>query len=157
MEPVDSDRLKSIFLRAAEVEGPEREGVLAAECGDDAALRARVEGLLAHHDETGSMEILPKVMEGGYAPSLATGRLVSKRFRIRRFIGKGGMGEVYEASDEELGGVVALKIILPGLIENEEMLARFKREVCPGWSPTVILAVFFLGGGWGGGGWSCCT
>jgi serine/threonine-protein kinase len=129
MEPVGSDRLKSIFLRAAEVEGPEREGVLAAECGDDAALRARVEGLLAHHDETGSMEILPKVMEGGYAPSLATGRLVSKRFRIRRFIGKGGMGEVYEASDEELGGVVALKIILPGLIENEEMLARFKREV----------------------------
>jgi tetratricopeptide (TPR) repeat protein len=39
------------------------------------------------------------------------------------------MGEVYEASDEELGGVLALKIILPGLIENEEMLARFKREV----------------------------
>ena len=129
MEPVGSDRLKSIFLRAAEVEGPEREGVLAAECGEDAALRARVEGLLAHHDETGSMEILPKVMAGGYAPSLATGRLVSKRFRIRRFIGKGGMGEVYEASDEELGGVLALKIILPGLIENEEMLARFKREV----------------------------
>ena len=129
MEPVGSDRLKSIFLRAAEVEGPEREGVLAAECGEDAALRARVEGLLAHHDETGSMEILPKVMAGGYAPSLATGRLVSKRFRIRRFIGKGGLGEVYEASDEELGGVLALKIILPGLIENEEMLARFKREV----------------------------
>ena len=129
MEPVGSDRLKSIFLRAAEVEGPEREGVLAAECGENGQLRARVEELLAHHDETGSMEILPKVAAAGYAPSLAMGRLVSMRFRIRRFSGKGGMGEVYEASDEELGGVVALKIILPGLIENEEMMARFKREV----------------------------
>jgi len=129
MDPVQSERLKSIFFRAAELAGPEREAALTSDCAGDLKLRRSVEELLAQHDETGSMEILPREAPHAHTPTLVTGRLISKRFRILRFIGKGGMGEVYEASDEELGGQLALKMILPGLIQNEEMLARFRREV----------------------------
>lgn len=128
MGPVRSERLKSIFLRAAEADGAEREAVLREECGEDVGLRRRVEELLAHNDEPESMDILPAAKDMEAPTTLTVGRLVTKRFRVQRFVGRGGMGEVYEVSDEELGGALALKILLPGLIEDEEMVARFRRE-----------------------------
>ena len=59
----------------------------------------------------------------------ADGELVCERFRIVRFIGGGGMGQVYEAQDLELGEPVALKAIRPEFAWNEEALARFRREI----------------------------
>jgi hypothetical protein len=53
----------------------------------------------------------------------------SCRHRIARFIGRGGMGEVYEAEDLELGGRVALKTIRPGLLQDGHAVARFRREI----------------------------
>jgi hypothetical protein len=47
------------------------------------------------------------------------------RFRLVRFLGRGGMGVVYEAFDELNGVPVALKL-LP--IVNPDLLLRFKRE-----------------------------
>ncbi|MGI6400708.1 MAG: serine/threonine protein kinase [Thermoguttaceae bacterium] len=51
-----------------------------------------------------------------------------KNFKILREIGHGGMGVVYEAWDETLERMVALKVmkIFPG--EKEETLLRFQRE-----------------------------
>ena len=49
-------------------------------------------------------------------------------YRVRRRIGGGGMGVVYEAEDEALGRAVALKVIAPHLAEDEEFRARFTRE-----------------------------
>lgn len=129
MEPLRSERVKSIFLRVAELSAPERKAALDAACAGDQELQRRVEQLLAHNDVTGTMDILPAASGGTASPVLAAGQLVSGRFRIDRRIGKGGMGEVYEARDEELRGRLALKIIRPGLAYDEEMLNRFRREV----------------------------
>ena len=41
-----------------------------------------------------------------------TGDVVAFRFRIVRYLAKGGMGELYEAEDLELHERVALKTIL---------------------------------------------
>jgi eukaryotic-like serine/threonine-protein kinase len=57
------------------------------------------------------------------------GEYVGARFRIVRFIAKGGMGEVYEAEDLQLGERVALKTILPEVAGQPELMARFKQEI----------------------------
>src|SRR5688572_14871428 len=62
-------------------------------------------------------------------PAFAVGELVASRFRIVRFIAAGGMGEVYEAEDEELHDRVALKTIRPEIARDEQALKRFRREV----------------------------
>lgn len=57
------------------------------------------------------------------------GELVAERYRIRRFIARGGMGEVYEAEDLELGSAVALKTIQPRDADQDLAIERFKREI----------------------------
>lgn len=63
------------------------------------------------------------------APALADGALVAGRWRIVRFLARGGMGEVYEAEDGELRERVALKTIHPTVSSQPASLERFKREV----------------------------
>src|SRR5579871_5187520 len=65
----------------------------------------------------------------GDQPVFATGELVAGRYRILRFISRGGMGEVYEADDLELREHVALKTVLPAVASDPEMIARFKLEI----------------------------
>jgi serine/threonine protein kinase/tetratricopeptide (TPR) repeat protein len=57
------------------------------------------------------------------------GALVAERFRIVRFLGRGGVGEVYEAEDQELGGRVALKTLRRDIVPEPHALDRFRREV----------------------------
>lgn len=60
---------------------------------------------------------------------LEEGEQFDGRYRIRREIGSGGMGHVYAAFDEELRETVAIKIIRPDLVDDDELVERFKREV----------------------------
>jgi serine/threonine protein kinase len=50
------------------------------------------------------------------------------RFQIEAEVGHGGMGVVYRAFDPTLGRRVAIKLIAPHLAEDEQALARFRRE-----------------------------
>jgi len=63
------------------------------------------------------------------AHSLVVGQIVAGRFRILRFINRGGMGEVFEVWDSELGDRVALKTIRPDISSFPSAIDRFKREV----------------------------
>ena len=49
-------------------------------------------------------------------------------FKVLRLAGKGGMGEVYLARDSRLGRKVALKVIHPDVLTNEEVRQRFISE-----------------------------
>ncbi len=63
------------------------------------------------------------------APILAAGQEVAGRFRIVRFVARGGMGEVYEAEDLELRTSVALKILRPELASEAKAVERLRQEI----------------------------
>jgi serine/threonine-protein kinase len=50
------------------------------------------------------------------------------RYTVESELGRGGMGQVLLATDSVLHRKVALKLLLPGLLTKEEIVARFFRE-----------------------------
>ena len=83
-----------------------------------------------HRRERGRDDGTAAVEEDRPAESVfRTGDVVASRFRIVRYLARGGMGELYEAEDLELRERVALKTILSTIAENERSIALFKREV----------------------------
>ena len=56
------------------------------------------------------------------------GRKLDGRYLIRKLIGKGGMGAVYEADHVGLDKQVAIKVILDRYTEDGEAVSRFHRE-----------------------------
>jgi hypothetical protein len=59
--------------------------------------------------------------------ALSPGALLG-RYEVRRELGRGGMGAVYEAVHVDLGKRVAVKTLLPTAEAHEELRARFVRE-----------------------------
>ncbi|HYL76425.1 MAG TPA: protein kinase [Bryobacteraceae bacterium] len=57
------------------------------------------------------------------------GTLVAERYRIIELLGRGGMGEVYRASDLRLAQQVALKFLPESTATDPDTLARFNNEV----------------------------
>jgi Tol biopolymer transport system component len=114
-------RVKALFQAAVERPAEEREGFLAAEAGDDPALRAEVESLLASDRSDGGfldrLQLAPATMLRRIGP-----------YEIAGPIGAGAMGEVYRARDTKLNRDVALKVLPPLFALDPDRVARFKRE-----------------------------
>lgn len=77
----------------------------------------------------------------------ASGDVIAGRFEVRRFIARGGMGEVYDVDDRELGARIALKVMAVEARAEPEALARFRREVALARSVTHpnVCRVFDVG------------
>jgi tetratricopeptide (TPR) repeat protein len=63
------------------------------------------------------------------APAFSPGQVLAGRYEVERFLARGGMGEVYQVRDRELGESVALKTILPRSANDPVSLDRFRREI----------------------------
>ena len=133
LNPERWDRIKSLFEEAVDLSPEQRRQFLDA-C-QEPALRAEVAALLEHYQDAGSfLQRSPAQMlalESGVVdvvPTFTSDELLSERFRIVRFIGRGGMGEVYEARDIRLGREVAIKVLPQSFGNDADRLRRFEQE-----------------------------
>jgi serine/threonine protein kinase len=123
---------ESIFAEALEkATSAERSEFLAAACGDDAGLRARVEKLLKSHEAAGSFMRKPPhpaVPTVAYEPITEKPGTVIGPYKLMQQIGEGGMGLVFVAEQQHpVRRKVALKIIKPGM-DSAQVIARFEAE-----------------------------
>jgi serine/threonine protein kinase/tetratricopeptide (TPR) repeat protein len=130
------DLVTKIFDAALDQPERARNDFVRRECKGDQELEAEVLRLLAADQQAGSFLEHPALTtvaaRSVFQPPpslLAAGSVISGRFEILRFIGQGGMGQVYEALDLELKERVALKAIRPDISSDPRMLSRFRREV----------------------------
>ena len=75
------------------------------------------------------------------------GTLVDGRYRIVSRVGSGGMGDVYCAEDQQLGRMVALKLLHRRFAEDREFVERFRREAssAAGLQHPNVVAVYDRG------------
>ena len=125
-------RIESLCHAALARPSVERQAFLDETCGDDAALRAEVESLLAGAEsspwflERPAVDIAPKPPGESHEAALV-GRTLS-HYQVLSLLGAGGMGEVYLARDPRLDRTVALKILPGELAADPDRMQRFTRE-----------------------------
>lgn len=104
-----------------------RQAILDEHCGDDLALRERIEALLRGYKFGSSLESNSYLEEF----SAILGGLEGKQlgnYRVIELIGEGGMGEVYLAKSlVEPYEAVAIKSIKPGM-DTRQVISRFEQE-----------------------------
>jgi serine/threonine protein kinase len=133
MKPEPWQRIKEILGDALDLEPGAREAFVRDAANDDPSLLAELLRLVKeseHETDLLSRPILAdaKALSQDEAPRFAPSAFLARRFRIVRFIARGGMGEVYEAEDVELNERVALKAIRQS-IASDTGRALFKREI----------------------------
>ncbi len=123
---------KGIFLAALDVaDAAERAAFVERSCGDDPALRQRVEDLLRAYGQSGGP--LDKLAAAMASTKIAepiqeqVGATIGP-YKLMEQIGEGGFGLVFVAEQQQpIRRKVALKIIKPGM-DTRDVIARFEAE-----------------------------
>jgi serine/threonine protein kinase len=132
MNPEKYEKVADLYHAALEWPPEQRSVFVARACGGDESLRLEVESLLAANDAAGdfiltsAMSVTAQSMADDEEAGTLTGR--AGAYDVLSLIGRGGMGEVYEAYDTRLGRRVALKLLRPALTGNPDAVRRFEQE-----------------------------
>ncbi len=115
MDSARWERIQTLFHEALELSKPEQHPFLKNACLDDATLLADVEALLAEDAQSGSLlerdvaHIANDLLDQPIPPP--QGPQEFGPYKILRELGEGGMGTVYLAERQDLGNLVAIKIL----------------------------------------------
>ncbi|HRH43592.1 MAG TPA: serine/threonine-protein kinase [Pyrinomonadaceae bacterium] len=133
-------KVVEIFERAIDLPMSERENFLLFECRNDAGLRAEVDAMLKADAEADDFIESPiventaisliKGLETAEVPN--TQNFIDQKigvYRLKKEIGRGGMGAVYlaEREDGEFRQKVAIKLIKRGM-DSDFIIQRFRHE-----------------------------
>jgi TolB-like protein/tetratricopeptide (TPR) repeat protein len=134
MTPEKWEEIANLFEETLQVQVAERGHFLQSKSGLDPELANEVAELLAHFDAADGFLESTLISPENLAKLpvwhvLEPRQEVAGRFRIVRFLARGGMGEVYEAFDRNLGLAVALKTISADLSQDPDVLNQFVKEV----------------------------
>jgi serine/threonine protein kinase/Flp pilus assembly protein TadD len=130
------EQIKDRFEQALELSPEERQSFLADLTREDPTMASEVAQLLHAHEEAGDFLLQPCSLASDFLEDLeleeyrfSPGDVLCGRFHIVHLIGRGGMGEVYKAWDEELEDHVALKTLRLEISTHELFTSRFRREI----------------------------
>ncbi|MEX1024393.1 MAG: serine/threonine-protein kinase [Planctomycetota bacterium] len=112
MSAPDWQTVKRLLADALERPAEERARFLDEACGADIELRREVASLLPDADSRFLEEPATALLD---VPALAAGVTIG-RYTLGPMLGEGGMGRVYEATQEQPRRSVALKVLRPGFL-----------------------------------------
>ncbi|HXM44467.1 MAG TPA: serine/threonine-protein kinase, partial [Bryobacteraceae bacterium] len=130
MDSARWERIQEIFHRASDIPPAEQPEFLRTACAGDQALMAELLAML-EEDARGAPaldEELPHAVRNLLEkPRAAAAEGEFGPYRIIRHLGEGGMGVVYLATREDIGSLVAIKLLRDGLLSPERR-RRFASE-----------------------------
>ena len=150
MNPDQWKELDELFHQALD-EQPDARAAFVSEVSD-VDLRGELEAMLAHYEQAHSFiespayVVVAETLIEETSPEQLIGKTLGP-YRVLGILGKGGMGVVYKALDQELQRKVALKFLHPEFTSDKSRVLRFKQEAraASALNHPNILTVFAIG------------
>src|ERR1044072_1484177 len=151
MTPERWQKVEAVLQAALDLPETERPAHLASVGSGDIELQQEALSLLEAHEQAGdfleqsAIEHDARVLLGDEAHDRIADEIGP--YEIIRRLGRGGMGEVYLAQDRRLGRMVALKVLPPYFVSDDERLRRFQTEAraASALNHKNILTIFEVG------------
>ncbi|MDQ3710778.1 MAG: serine/threonine-protein kinase [Acidobacteriota bacterium] len=126
------EQIEQVFNEAILMPVNKRKSFVEQLCGADDDLSFEVISLLEadnQSDEILEQSVFPLVaqlLDEDFSELLEKSNFAS--YKLKKLLGKGGMGAVFLAEDTRLRRLVAIKVLPPALAQDQQSLSRFRQE-----------------------------